>query len=112
MYRKRVIKSLISLGFSETDANVYIYLATNGPTIAEKIGDALQLKEQFLFQSLERLTRKGIVSSLLKQSILFSALPFEKTLELLVEEQLKEAENLVTVKNEIFSKRNMSMLNE
>jgi HTH-type transcriptional regulator, sugar sensing transcriptional regulator len=104
MSLQRVIKSLIGLGLSQTDANVYIYLAVYGPLKAEKIGDALKLKERLLYQSLEKLKSKGLVSSFLKQSVLISALPFDKTLELLVEQQLRAADTIEQEKTAIISK--------
>jgi sugar-specific transcriptional regulator TrmB len=104
MSYKRVIKTLRSLGLSKTDANVYVYLATEGPQGAKNIGDALKLREQILHQSLENLQGKGVVSSKLEQSALFSALPFDKALELLVKAHLKEAQNIERDKTEILSK--------
>jgi sugar-specific transcriptional regulator TrmB len=104
MSHERVIKTLTILGLSQTDANVYIYLATNGPQKAEKIGDALKLKEQLLYQSIEKLKGKGVVSSIFEQSDLFSALPFDQTLELLVKVHLKDAQTIEQYKDEILSK--------
>ena len=99
-----MIKTLTSLGLSQTDANVYVYLATMGPQKAENISDALKLQEQLLHQSLENLQGKGIVNLPLEQSALFFALPFDKALELLVKAHLKEARVLEQNRGEILSK--------
>lgn len=104
MNHARINKALTDLGLSQTDANVYIYLATNGPQKAEKIVETLKLKEQLLYQSIAKLKDKGIVSSAFEQSALFSALPFDKALELLLKAHLKEAQTLEQDKNEILSK--------
>ncbi len=103
MSNKRVMKALTSLGLSQTDAKVYLYLATSGPQKAEKIGDALQLKEQLLHQSLEKLKGKRVVSSYFQKSVLFSALPFRKALDVLVKQQLEKAQTIEGYRDKILS---------
>ncbi len=103
MSNKRVMKALTSLGLSQTDAKVYLYLATSGPQKAEKIGDVLQLKEQLLHQSLEKLKGKRVVSSYFQKSVLFSALPFRKALDVLVKQQLKKAQTIEGYRDKILS---------
>ncbi len=104
MSNKRVMITLTSLGLSQIDAKVYIYLATNGPQNAEQIGDALKLKQQLLNQTIERLKDMGVVSSFLKQTTLLSALPFQQALEWLVKANLKKAKSIEEDKDEILSK--------
>jgi sugar-specific transcriptional regulator TrmB len=104
MSHQRVIKTLTSLGISQTDANVYVYLATNGPQKTENIGDALKLQEQLLHQSLENLQGKGIVNPRPEQSAVFFALPFDKALELLVKAHLKEAQVIEQEREAILSR--------
>jgi sugar-specific transcriptional regulator TrmB len=104
MSHERVVKTLTSLGLSQTDANVYVYLATKGPQKAEKIGDALKLQEQLLNKSLENLKGKGIVNPRLEQSTVFFALPFDKALELLVKAHLKEAQVIEQEREAILSR--------
>ncbi len=99
-----MIKSLTNLGLSQTDANVYIYLATRGPQRAKNIRDALKLEQQILNKSLENLQGKGVVNFTLKQSATFFALPFDKALDLLVKAHLKKTELIEQKKNDILSK--------
>jgi sugar-specific transcriptional regulator TrmB len=40
-----VLDALVSLGLSQTDAKVYIYLASKGPQDAENIAEALGTQE-------------------------------------------------------------------
>ena len=61
MSHERVLKTLLNLGLSHMDAEVYMHLAVKGPQKAEEIGDALKLQEQLLNESLENL--KGKVTS-------------------------------------------------
>ncbi len=104
MSNKRVMITLTSLGLSQIDAKVYIYLATTGPQNAKQIGDALKLEKQLLYQTIERLKDMGVVSSFLKQATLLSALPFQQALEWLVKANLKKAKNIEEDKDEILSK--------
>ena len=104
MSHERVIKTLTSLGLSHRDAEVYLYLAKEGPQKEENIGDALKLQEQLLYQSLENLQGKGVVNAKLEQSALFSALPFDKALKLLVKAHLKEAQVIEQNKDKLLSK--------
>ena len=103
MNHQRVLTALERLGLSQTDAQVYIHLAIKGPQDVGNIAEALKLEEKLLFQSLKNLQNKGVVDSTLEQSALFSALPFNKTLELLVNVHLKETQNIEQKKDEILS---------
>lgn len=76
-----MLKALRNLGLSQTDAEVYIFLANEGPQKTEKIAEELKLQEQSLYQSLESLRNKGVVNSTHEYSAFFYALPFDKALE-------------------------------
>jgi len=104
MNHQNVLKTLVTLGLSHTDAEVYIHLAIKGPQKAGNIADALKLEEELLSHSLKYLQNKGVVDSTLERSALFSALPFDKVLELLMKEHIKETQNIEQNKDEILSK--------
>ncbi len=104
MNHQNVINALERLGLSQTDAQVYIHLAIKGPQKVGNISDALKLEEELLSHSLKNLQNKGVVDSTLERSALFSALPFDKTLELLLKEHMKETQNIEQNKDEILSK--------
>ena len=109
MSQQRVLKALINLGLSQIDADVYVFLANSGPQKTEKIAEELQLQEQTLYHSLENLANKGVVNSTHEHLALFYALPFDKALEILVKEQLKQAQVMEQNKDEILSKwKNMT----
>ncbi len=104
MSHERVLKTLLNLGLSHNDAEVYMHLAIKGPQKTEEIGEALKLPEQLLNESLENLKGKGIVNPRLEESAVFSALPFEKALELLVRAHLKEAHVIEQERESILSR--------
>ena len=100
---ERVLKSLVGLGLSETDAEVYVYLATNGPQERQTLAEALKIQEQQLVLSLKNLRDKNIVNATVKRPAEFSAVPFGKALDLLVKAHLREARNIEQDKDEILS---------
>ncbi len=104
MNHKRVLNALASLGLSQTDAEVYIHLATRGPQEAESIAEGLRMQEDLLRKALENLKNKGLVTFTSKQSTLFFALSFNKALDLLIEKHIKETQELERSKDETLSK--------
>jgi|WetSurMetagenome_2_1015567.scaffolds.fasta_scaffold99731_2 predicted transcriptional regulator len=104
MRHHHVISALVSLGLSETDARVYMHLATKGPQEVGLIAEALRMQEDLLRKSLENLKDKGIVTYTSKQSTLFSALSFNNVLDLLLKEHKKETREMNRSKDYMLSK--------
>jgi sugar-specific transcriptional regulator TrmB len=73
------------------DAQIYILLAKRGPQRATEIGKVLKMSKPQLYRSLKNLESKGVVSATLEHPAKFSALPFEKALDLLSKAQMKKA---------------------
>jgi len=91
----------VSVGLSETDARVYVYLALKGPTEAGSIVDNLKMSRQQIYCSLKHLQDKRIVFVDSKNQGVFSALLFEKALELLIETEKEKTEILQETKKSI-----------
>ena len=104
MSHERVLKALVSLGLSRTDAEVYVFLATKGPQKARNIADKLKMNKRQVYRSLKSLRGKGIVSATIEHSTQFSAVPFEKVLDLFKKAKLKEAQSIQRNKEEILSR--------
>jgi sugar-specific transcriptional regulator TrmB len=100
---ERVLKALVSVGLSETDARVYVFLALKGPKKAENIVDNLKMSKQQIYRSLKHLQDKRIVFADSKNQGLFSALLFEKALELLIETEKEKNEILQETKKSLLS---------
>lgn len=94
MSLKRVFDALVNLGLSQTDARVYIHLATQGPAKARVISYNLKINKQQLYRSLKSLRSKKIVNSNLECPAVFNALHFEKALRLLIEKKKEQAEDI------------------
>jgi sugar-specific transcriptional regulator TrmB len=94
---------LANLGFDIVDATVYVYLAKKGMQKASEIRKATKLTKQQLYPSLKRLQSKGIVSSTIEHPARFSAMPFEKVLDLFIQARIEETRRIQQSKVEILS---------
>jgi sugar-specific transcriptional regulator TrmB len=93
----------MSLGLSETDAQVYVFLALNGPHKAIDITKKMNLYKEQLYRSLRNLKNKEVVKSTVNYPAVFSAIPFEKILDLLAEIKKEQAQALRDVREELLS---------
>jgi sugar-specific transcriptional regulator TrmB len=100
MSLERVMKSLVSLGLSRSYAEVYVYLAKTGPQKVEDLAKALEINKQKILASLKNLQTKGLVT---KERTIFSALPFEQTIELLIEIKTEQTQIMQERKEELLS---------
>jgi sugar-specific transcriptional regulator TrmB len=100
---ERVIKALVDLGLPRVDAEVYIYIAKNGPLKSREIAKKLKLKKKQLEYSLRNLQDKDIVRAKSKVVAEFVAVPFEEALSLLLEISEEQTEILNKIRKELLS---------
>jgi sugar-specific transcriptional regulator TrmB len=100
---KRVFKTLESLGLSQTEARIYVFLEKNGSHKDIDIAHALNLHRKEFVSSLKKLQDKKIVKASAKQTIEFSAVPFEKAIDLLIQLKKEQAQSLQERKTELLS---------
>ncbi len=98
-----MLKTLANLGFDEVDAQIYVYLAKKGMKKASDICKVLKLAKQQFYPSIKQLQSKGIVSSTIEHPARFSAMPFEKVLDIFIKEKIEEARRLQQSKEVILS---------
>jgi sugar-specific transcriptional regulator TrmB len=98
-----MLKTLVKLGFTETDVKVYVYLATEGPRKASDITEALRIYKQQLYRSLKNLQSKGIINASPEYPARYSAVLFEKILDLLIEAKTEQQQALQKSKKELLS---------
>ena len=102
------MKALKSLGLTETDAKVYVYLAKKGPLEEKDLAKTLRLTEQRICFSLERLLTKGMVSAIPERSTKYSAIAFERVLDQIMKATQEQAKALQASRDEIlFAWRSM-----
>jgi sugar-specific transcriptional regulator TrmB len=105
---KQALKTLKSLGLTETEAKVYIYLAKKGPHEGTEIGNNLKLTKHQLCSSLERLLTKGMVTAIPEHSTKYSAIAFEKVVDQFMKATKNQAKALQESREEIlFAWRSM-----
>jgi len=101
MSLERIFKALIELGLSQTDARVYIHLATKGSKSAKQICDALNIKKQIIYPSLKNLRNNRIIAVSSKRPLTFSALPFEEVLDMLIKKKFEQSEEILEKKEQV-----------
>ena len=103
MSLERIFKALLRLGLSQTDARVYIHLATKGPAKARIISYDLKMNKQQLYRSLKNLKIKNIIKSNLEHPALFIAVPFENALKILIKIKEEQAGKIEEKKDGLLS---------
>ena len=103
MSLERVLKTLEGFGLSRMDAKVYVYLAKKGPKKGRELANALQVTKQQLYPSLKNLKNKGVVTASLERPALFSAVAFEKVVELLIKIKVEQAKAIEETREELLS---------
>jgi sugar-specific transcriptional regulator TrmB len=99
----RVVEALVSLGLSPAEARIYVFLEKSGSHEDIEIKFALKLRTKKLISSLRNLQDKKIVKASTQQTAKFSAVPFEKAIDLLIEVKKEQAKTLQASKKELLS---------
>jgi sugar-specific transcriptional regulator TrmB len=103
MALKRILYKLVILGFTTTEAQIYIFLAKKGPCEAEKLATALKITKPELNRCLKTLKAKCIVTSVQQHPTLFYAISFERVLDLFMEGNLEQAKWLQANKEQLLT---------
>ena len=103
MSLERVFKALLSLDLSQTDAKVYVFLALTGPKNTLNIVNNLKISKQQISQSIINLQNRGVITADLENQNEFSAIPFERALELLIKTEKAKTQILQETKKSLLS---------
>jgi sugar-specific transcriptional regulator TrmB len=95
------LKTLRSLGLSQAESKVYVYLAKAGPSKAKDLSSGLRMTKQQLYPALNSLKKKGIVASRPERATLFSALTFEELLNLFMKLGAEQQKTIEETKKEL-----------
>ena len=101
MSQEKALKTLESLGFTQLDAKVYVFLAKKGPQKAGDVAKCLKIPKQSIYFIIRNLQSDGIVTSTVERPARFSAVPFERVLDLFVNAKMEEAKQIQRNKGEI-----------
>jgi sugar-specific transcriptional regulator TrmB len=104
-----MLKTLLDFGFKQQEAEVYIFLALNGPKKAKDIVNSLKTGKRQVYRILKKLQSKEIVNATLSAPVKFSAVSIEKVLDLFMESAIEQAKVLQASRKELLSTwRNLS----
>lgn len=103
MSQEKVLKTLKSLGLTQSDAHIYVILGKKGPQKAKDIAKFLKMPKQTLYLALKNLQSRGLVTETLEHPAIFSAVPFEKVLDVFIKGRVEEARRLDQDKKSILS---------
>jgi len=98
-----MLKTLVSLGFADIDAEVYVFLANEGPQKAGDIAEALRIYKRRLYRILRKLQGQGIVNASSEYPARFSAVLFEEVLDLFIKVKTEQQEAIQASKEELLS---------
>ena len=95
-----MLKTLLLVGFFQTDAEIYLYLTIEGPKQARAIAQDLSMPRRNVYRSLKNLQEKRIVN-VFQQTRKFSAAPFEDVLDMYKKATLSDAQRMEQSKKEL-----------
>ena len=98
-----VIETLVSCGLKRIDAEVYTFLAKNGPHRGKDIARALKINKQQIYPALKNLKEKGIIKFTTKRPVFYFAEPMDKVLTMFMESRKKEIQSLKQKKEKLLS---------
>jgi sugar-specific transcriptional regulator TrmB len=96
-----VLKTLVGLGLTRIDSQIYICLAKKGPQKGNDLSRIAKVQKQQLYRSLKGLQSKGIVYASLEHPARFSAVPFDRVVDLSIKAKMTEAKLIQEKKEEI-----------
>lgn len=103
MSQEQVLKTLLGLGLTRLDSQVYIYLAKRGPQKGRDLLKGSKIQRQQLYRSLKNLQSKGIVSGTFEHPARFSAISFDKVVDMFIKSKMAEAQLIQERKAEILT---------
>jgi sugar-specific transcriptional regulator TrmB len=100
---KRALKTLKSLGLTETEAQVYVFLAKKGPHNEDELAFSLKTSKDQVCTTLEMLVAKQMVLTNPELSVKYSAIALEKILDQFMKARKKQAKALRASRSELLS---------
>ena len=94
---------LESLGFSEIEAQIYIYLVKEGPRNSKYIAENLKIQRLRIYHCLKKLQEKGFIKKSCEYPARFSPSLFEQVIDLLIKNNLEQAKYVMQKKEQLLS---------
>ncbi len=101
MGKEPIKKVLKSFGLTEKETEVYIFLAKQGVLRGRKIAKQMKKDKGQVYRILKSLQKKGLVESTLEFPTRFTAVPFEKVLDLFIKSKQEEVTFIEKAKKDL-----------
>ena len=101
--KERIVKVLKELGLEKADAEVYVFLAKQGPRQSREVALMLNLDEEIIHKSLKDLQSIEIVKASIEHPFEYEALSFEQVIDIFIEVKKEQAKTMQENKEEILS---------
>ena len=98
-----MLKTLLDLGFPHQDAEIYVFLALNGSRRAKDLTNAMKTYKRQVYRTLKRLQNRQIVTATTSLPAQFSAIPFDKVLDMLIKANMEEANRVERKKDKMLA---------
>ena len=95
--------ALKSFGLTEKETEIYIFIAKHGVVKGGEISKGTRTPKAVVYRVLKILQRKGFVESTLEFPSRFTAVPFEKVLEIQIRAKHEEAISIETAKKDLLN---------
>lgn len=94
MSLERILQILADLGLTKTEIKVYLYLAKEGPKTAQEISKSLCINKRQLYRTLGKLRKTKLIIIKVENVSNYSAISFDKTLDLLIKSKINQAKSI------------------
>ncbi|MEM4610180.1 MAG: helix-turn-helix domain-containing protein, partial [Thermoproteota archaeon] len=98
---EKLQEELGEYGLTDNEAKVFIHLLKMGPMKASEIGLSLGISRTEVYNILTSLQNKGIIEASLDRPARFSAIGFEKALDILIEAERRRIMTMEKSKEEL-----------
>ncbi len=82
-----IVAELQEYGLTRNEARVLVFLAKTGPSKASEVARAVQINRTETYRTIRNLQRRGLVEATLERPVRFQSGPFEKCLQVLIDER-------------------------
>ncbi len=98
-----MLQTLISSGFTQREAEMYVLIGLNKPQNATSIRNTLKLSKRSVYRILKKFRNMGIAKATGNRPVYYTVVPFNDLLDLLINANIKQADTLQARKSEILS---------
>lgn len=82
-----IVADLQDYGLTRNEARVLVFLTKTGPSKASEVARAVQINRTETYRTIRNLQRRGLVEATLERPVRFQSVPFDKSLQVLIDER-------------------------